>query len=382
MGPMTESAIDPLFEPFDLNAIRLANRIVMAPMTRGFARGGLPDERSIDYYARRAASGVGLIITEGIAPAAIGEQFDGVPVFGQSSDLTIWKRIVDGVHQNGGKIIAQLWHAGIRRIQSQSTDPAQPSLGPDVAYPELIPARAADPGRAMTGRAMSLTEVRQTIESFVVAAEACVDIGFDGVELHGAHGYLLDQFFWSVSNTRKDGYGGDLESRLRVGLEIVQGIKQRTPSNFAVGLRFSEWKLPDYYDATPFGDPAELAAFLQPFVTSGIDYFHASTRRFSKPAFSSDQSLAGWTKQLTGKPTIAVGSVGMHLPTSGAEPLIEPAPLENNLDEVRRALNSEEFDLIAVGRALLADPDWVQKIKDGRAADCIPYGSDALKELY
>jgi 2,4-dienoyl-CoA reductase-like NADH-dependent reductase (Old Yellow Enzyme family) len=370
---------DPLFSSFLLGSTQLDNRIVMAPMTRGFARDGVPDSRTADYYRRRAENGVGLIITEGIAPSPIGAQFAGVPYMARGPALDGWRRVAEAVHAAGGKIFAQLWHAGIRRIKAQGIEPENPSEGPTEHYPELDAARADDAERKMSGIALSNAGVRRTIQSFIDGAILAADAGFDGVELHGAHGYLLDQFFWQASNGRDDEYGGNLANRLRIGIEIVEGIKAR--SGLTVGLRFSEWKLPDYYDLKPFGTPADFERFLRPFVNAGIDFFHASTRRFWEPAFGSDVSLAGWTRRLSGKPTIAVGSVGLQLPISGPEPLIEPANVLDNVATARRMIEQGEFDLIAVGRALIADSLWATKIKHGRIAELAPYNLASLSEL-
>jgi 2,4-dienoyl-CoA reductase-like NADH-dependent reductase (Old Yellow Enzyme family) len=287
-----KTSLAALFTPYALNGLMLPNRLVMAPMTRGFATAGVPSENAVSYYARRA--GMGLILTEGVAPDLIGSPETTVPNMFGAEALSVWARIVSAVHASGGRIMAQLWHTGLRRKVAKSFDPSQPSLGPSDYYPELDPARRNEPNRAVSGRAMSQQDIDATIRSYASAAKAARDLGFDGVELHGAHGYMLDQFFWAECNRRNDRYGGSLGNRVRLATEIISEIKRVAGRDFPVGLRFSQWKLPDFYDARMFESPKELEEFLTPFVDVGTDFFHASTRRYWGRRLSIQPSHAGW----------------------------------------------------------------------------------------
>ena len=168
------------------------------------------------------------------------------------------------------------------------------------------------PGES-AGEPMSQADIDAVIEAYGVAAANAVQVGFDGIEIHAAHGYLIDQHFWEGTNQRTDPYGGDLVSRTRFGVEVASEVRRRVGSEFPLALRFSQWKLQNY-DAKLARTPAELGSFLDPLCDAGVDLFHCSTRRFWEPEFagSNTQRLAGWTKTLTGKPTITVGSVTLN----------------------------------------------------------------------
>jgi 2,4-dienoyl-CoA reductase-like NADH-dependent reductase (Old Yellow Enzyme family) len=204
-------------------------------------------------------------------------------------------------------------------------------------------------------------------------------IGFDGVEIHAAHGYLIDQFFWDVTNHRSDAYGGDIAQRTRFACEIVREMRRQVGPDWPIVLRFSQWKLQDY-SARPLQTPADLEAFLTPLVNAGVDAFHCSTRRFWLSEFEgSSLNLAGWTKKITGKPTITVGSVTLseELLSSNRPPEVGVTGIEDLLDRLSRG----EFDLVAVGRALIANPGWPHLIRAGRLDSLSPYSAEVLKSL-
>ena len=219
------------------------------------------------------------------------------------------------------------------------------------------------------------------IAAFAQAARDAKAIGMDGVEIHGAHGYLIDQFFWEGSNQRTDEYGGSLANRSRFAIELVQAVRAAVGPDFPIIFRFSQWKQQDY-SARLVQSPEELGEFLAPLSAAGVDIFHCSTRRFWEPEFEgSPLNLAGWTRQLTGKPTITVGSVGLDDEflqyMVKTDKVAQPANIEGLLER----LNRQEFDLVAVGRALLVDPDWAQKVREGRMQDVLPFSREALKTL-
>jgi 2,4-dienoyl-CoA reductase-like NADH-dependent reductase (Old Yellow Enzyme family) len=362
-----------LYQPVSIGKLTLTNRIVMAPMTRGFSKNGIPGADVAGYYRRRAENEVGLIITEGTLinhPAAA--EGLGRPNFHGEAALHGWSRVVESVHKAGGKIIPQLWHVGMaRQINGENPNPAVLPIGPsgiDVATREKVT------------EAMTLAEIDQIIEAFGQAAGDAKRLGFDGIELHGAHGYLIDQFFWEETNQRQDKYGGDLISRTRFATEIIKACRQVVGSDFPIIFRYSQWKMGNY-TAKLARTPDQLSAFLKPLVAAGVDIFHCSTRHYWEPEFEgSSLNLAGWTKKLTGKPTITVGSVGLDnnfidfftegkgAKTTSLTPLIE-------------RLQKKEFDLVAVGRALLADPAWATKIHQNRADELIPFERGAEKTL-
>src|ERR1700691_3161898 len=299
---MTASA-DALFTPFTIKQLKLANRIVMAPMTRNFSPGGVPGPDVAAYYRRRAEGGTGLILTEGTSPNH--PQAANMPqiphIYGDDA-LAGWKRVVDGVHAGGGRIFSQLWHVGGVQGQPEQKLPVSP----------VSPSGLLKPG-VKNGEPMAMADIEAVIEAFAQGAANAKGAGFDGVEIHGAHGYIIDQFFWDGTNQRTDKYGGDLVSRTRFAVEIIQEVRRRIGPDFPLELRFSQWKLQDF-DAKLARTPTELGAFLEPLSDAGVDLFHCSTRRFWEPEFpdtGSDLNLAGWTKKISGVPTITVGSVGL-----------------------------------------------------------------------
>jgi 2,4-dienoyl-CoA reductase-like NADH-dependent reductase (Old Yellow Enzyme family) len=225
------------------------------------------------------------------------------------------------------------------------------------------------------------SEIAAIVQAFAQAAYEAKRLGFDGIELHGAHGYLIDQFFWEKTNPRTDSYGGDMVARTRFAVEVIEACRRAVGPEFPIQLRFSQWKGSDY-SAKLAETPALLEQFLAPLVDAGVDIFHCSTRRFWEPEFEgSNLNLAGWTKKLTGKPTISVGSVGLDGDVTGL--FTEGKGASNvKIDGLIERLEREEFDLVAVGRALLVDPAWANKIRDGRIDELAPFSAEAMKTLF
>jgi len=190
---------------------------------------------------------------------------------------------------------------------------------------------------------------------------------------------LIDNFFWQGTNQRDDEYGGSLVKRTRFAEKIVQNIRKEVGEEFPIILRFSQWKQQDF-DAKLAQNPAELEQFLAPLSAAGVDIFHCSSRRFWEPEFDgSTLNLAGWVKQITGKATISVGSVGLteEFIATYRDGTAEVA----GIDELIRRMEADEFDLIAVGRALLANPDWANKVRDGKMDTLKTFDKALLTEL-
>ncbi|MFJ2114686.1 MULTISPECIES: NADH:flavin oxidoreductase [unclassified Streptomyces] len=359
-----------LDRPFSLGGLDLRNRIAMAPMTRQFSPGGVPGSEVAEYYARRAAGGVGLIITEGtyIDHPSAGTSGE-VPRFHGEDALGGWAHVVARVHEEGGRIVPQLWHVGMTREEGALPFPDAPRVGPSGL--------ALDGTQA--GHTMTQADLDAVITGFAEGAAAAERLGFDGIELHGAHGYLLDQFLWSGTNHREDAYGGSLVARTRFAAEIVAACRQAVSPDFPVIFRMSQWKQGSY-DARLAGTPQELAELLAPLTEAGVDAFHCSTRRYWLPEFEgSDLNLAGWVKKISGRPTITVGSIGLDSEFLGA--FVGKGGGVQDIDRLLDRLERDEFDLVAVGRALLGDPAWVAKVLEGRTAELIPFHADQLKTL-
>ncbi len=363
-------SIDALFKPFHFKSLRAPNRIVMAPMTRAFSPGGIPTADVAAYYRRRAEGEVGLILTEGTVvdrPAARNDP--AIPVF-HGDALPQWKRVVDEVHAAGGRIAPQIWHVGSARGQSPDWRP----LGRVDS-----PSGYVTPGER-TLEPMTEEDIADTIAAFGRSAAAARELGFDAVEIHGAHGYLIDQFFWSALNHRTDRWGGaTLRERARFGAEVVKAVRAGIGPDLPLIIRLSQWKQQDL-TVKLASTPDELREWLTPLAEAGVDIFHCSQRRFWEPEFAgSTLNFAGWAKKLTGKPTITVGSVGLDGEVMAAFGGASSQP--NSLDELVRRLEAEEFDLVAVGRALLDDPAWAQKIRDGRHSELRGFDRSAFATL-
>ena len=360
----------PLFSPVSVGGLKLRNRFAMAPMTRQFSPDGIPGDDVAAYYGRRAAS-LGLLITEGTYVDQSAGSSTRVPRFFGDRALNGWRKVAAAVHGEGGAIFPQLWHLGAQRRPGSPPYPDAPVISPS----------GLDPAGHVVAAPATAKELDGVVASFARAAAEAKAAGFDGIELHGAHGYLLDQFHWPVTNKRTDGYGGGIAGRVRFSAEIVAAVRAEVGSDYPVAFRFSQWKGSDY-NARIAQDPAELEAFLAPLAEAGVSVFHASARRYWLPAFdgADRRTLAGWTRHLTGLPVITVGSVGVAAAFRGAadeaaQPSLTLAPLVDLLER-------GEFDLVAVGRAVLADPAWAAKVADGRLSDIRPYDKSADATLY
>jgi len=209
-------------------------------------------------------------------------------------------------------------------------------------------------------------------------------LGFDAIEIHGAHGYLIDEFFWGVMNTREDKYGGDLVDRATFAGDVIKECRKQVGDDMPIILRFSQWKQQEY-TARLAHSPTELEAFLQVFADAGVDALHASQRRWWDAEFpevdgEGGLNLAGWCKKLTGLTSITVGSVGLSSDFIGA--FQGQGPKTRPISDAIERLDKGEFDMIAVGRALLQDPFWAEKIKHGRIDELGDYDAKALATLY
>ncbi|HZG03033.1 MAG TPA: alkene reductase [Streptomyces sp.] len=257
-----------LFEPLRLGKLTLPNRLVMAPMTRSRASKGVITDLAPVYYSQRA--GAGLIITEGTQPSVIGQGYIDTPGLHAPEHVAAWRRVTDAVHDRGGRIFVQLMHSG--RV-------GHPSLYPDGALP-VAPSPIAS-GEQMytpegmldhpTPREMTLDDIATTVEDFVSSANLAVEAGFDGVELHGANGYLIHQFLADGSNVRNDGYGGSVENRIRFAVEVAQAVSDAIGPE-RVGIRISPGNTANGISES---DPAGLyRALIRALAPYNLAYVH------------------------------------------------------------------------------------------------------------
>ena len=381
--PLATADASALFRPFTIGRTRLANRIVMAPMTRGYAPDGVPGGNIADYYERRAQGGTGLIVTEGTwvpHPAASNEPT--IPDFHGAAALAGWRQVVEQVHRAGGRIMPQLWHVGL----FHKKPPDHRKVGETPAQSHHLGPSGLSGGVGVplfeAGQPMTLADIDAVIEAFAAAARDAMALGFDGVALHGAHGYLIDQFLWAATNRRTDRYGGNHRDRATFAAEIVAEVRRRTAPDFPIMLRYSQWKQHDY-EARLADTPDELAALLGPIAEAGVDVIDCSQRRFWEPAFAgSDLNLAGWTKRLTGRPTVTVGSVGLDKDFMASLFDRDKSAAVVDLSRLMAMFERGDFDLVGVGRALITDPEWAAKVRDGRLAELRPFAKDALERLH
>ncbi|MEQ9347939.1 MAG: NADH:flavin oxidoreductase [Thalassospira sp.] len=369
------SNTDILFQPFKLKSLELSNRIVMAPMTRSSAPNGIPGAANAEYYRKRAQGGVGLILSEGTVinrPASRNEP--DIPLFYGADALAGWKGVIDAVHGAGGKMGPQLWHTG-------SVKSSQTEWVPDA--PVESPSGLVAPNDPR-GNTMSDADIADTISAFAQAALDAKNAGFDTFEIHGAHGYLIDQFFWSGTNLRTDRFGGKtIGERSTFAVEVVRAIRAAVGPDFPIIMRISQFKQQDL-TVRLANTPDEMTAWLGPLVDAGVDIIHASQRRFWEPEFpeldgQKGLNCAGWAKKLTGAATISVGSVGLSGDILTA--FAGEGSRTTGLDELLTRMERNEFDLIAVGRALITDAQWAAKVRDNQTDALLGFDPATLGEL-
>ncbi|KZF13713.1 MULTISPECIES: oxidoreductase [Rhodococcus] len=359
---------NPLFQPLRIRSLELSNRIVMSPMTRTYSIEGVPGRDVAEYYRRRAEGGTGLIVTEGVAiDHETAVDHANVPNLHTPAAQAGWRKVVDDVHAAGGKIVPQLWHVGPLWGAMTQMDPSLKPMRPSGEWGPLgvtsYSAAYVERAQAST-EAMTEQDIQDVIDAYVRSAKHAVELGFDGIAIHGGHGYLLDSFFWEGTNQRDDAWGGDLERRTRFPAAVVAAIRAAIGPDMPIIYRFSQHKQQDF-TAKIAETPEELGVILGALVDAGVDVLDASIRRFDVPAFEgSDLSLAGWAKKLTGAVTMAVGSVGIgkSLRDSRIEGV---APVVDNIPQLEERIGSGEFDLIAIGRLHLADPALATTLRAG-----------------
>ena len=331
--------LEPFFSPYHVAGLDLANRFVMAPMTRKQSPGGIPTETVGEYYRRRAAGGMGLIITERtLVEHSLAAPDDTIPRVAKDT-VDAWRMVLDEIRKTNTSTFIQLWHQGPK---------ARPGIG----------ARAVEEDGEVVVPAATDKDREDIFKAFVGGAVLSKEIGFEGVEFHGAHGYLLDSFLrWG---------------QVDFVCEVVKESRRRVGPDYPLCIRFSQWAVANF-EARQFESPQDLENVLLALKDAGIDIFHASTRRFWLPEFEgSDLNLAGWTRKITGSPTMTVGNVGLV-----TEELFGNGP--EGFDELKRRFDNEEFDMIAVGRPLLSDAEWANKVRDGRQDEIADHFQGANK---
>lgn len=338
---------DVLFSPATVGGVQLINRAVVAPMTRisGTADGEVT-ERNARYYARFARGGFGLVITEGIyTDTEYSQGYLDQPGLANSAQQRSWRAVTDAVHDAGGLIFAQLMHAG---AQSQGNRFRARTAGPSAVAPIGEQAGAyRGSGPYPVPKPLDDTELTALRRGFAAAAQRAVAAGFDGVELHGANGYLIDEFLTGYFNRRDDRYGGDIANRVRLPAEICDEVLQAVGAEVPVGIRISQAKVSDSAHKWP-GGSADAEVIFAGLARTGIHFLHTAEYEAAAPAFDD------------GGPTLAQ----LAKQHSGGLPVIANGKLED--PEVAGAvLRSGAADLVSIGKAALAHPDWPRRVRGG-----------------
>lgn len=335
---MTEN----LFKPYALNTtINLTNRILMAPLTRCMADDNLvPTQAMAEYYARRAEAG--LIISEAVIIRPDGQGYPNTPGLFSQAQIEGWQKVTAAVHENGGKIFAQLWHTG--RV-AHPYFYGNGNLDAPVLAPSAIGVEGSVPRMRelayKTPKAVSKTEIKTLVADYGQAAENAIKAGFDGIEIHGANGYLIDQFLHHDSNRRSDEYGGSSENMVRFPLEVVDEIISKIGAD-RTGLRVSPGA---YFNMT--GDSEDRAVFdylLPELESRNLAFLHIGIFDDSMEFDYLGGSASSYVRANYSKTLVGVGSYSAETASS--------------------AIGANKFDLIAIGRPFIANPDYVSKIKN------------------
>ena len=369
----------PLFTPIQLGKFTLPNRIMFPPMGLEVCEGGVPSDEAAEYYARRAEGGASLVITEGvyIDHPSSGDN----PLLGRfhgQDAFDGWRNVATKVHAKGGICVPELWHVGLIFSGPDALAGKEVAFRPELG--QVSPSGFIAPGKQVCD-GMTQRQIDDVIAAYARGAAKAVELGFDGVELHGAHGYVIDQFLWKELNHRTDRYGGSPRARGQFAAEVVRACRAELEPGMPLIMRTSFWKMVDF-NARLADSPQELEELFAPIAEAGVDLFDCSQRRFWEPAFAdSDLNLAGWVKKVTGVPTCTIGSVGLDSDffTNLAEGKTSAIDA-SNLDELMRRFNRGDFDMVAVGRAMIAEPDWPKLVQAGRLDALKPFSPAVMAD--
>lgn len=342
----------PALAPYRIGSVDLKNRLAVAPMTRvsASADGAVTSEMA-DYYATFAQGGFGLVITEGIYPdAAHSQGYLNQPGLATDAHPTAWTRVTDAVHREGTPIVAQLMHAG---ALSQGSLSGLGTIAPSAVAPrgEMLEEYGGS-GPWPTPHAASGADIISVTAAFVAAARRARAAGFDGVEVHAANGYLLDQFLTVYTNTRTDRYGGAVANRIRLTAEILSAIRAQVGPDFVVGVRLSQTKVNDFTYRWP-GGAADAEVIFGALAETGLDYLHIASegRDFLETAkFADGRTITAMARNVTGLPVIANG--GMH-----------------DIGQAADVLDGGHADVLSLGRGALANPDFPTRLHKGAEFD-------------
>ncbi|KAF8476250.1 hypothetical protein BDZ91DRAFT_674503 [Kalaharituber pfeilii] len=359
-----------LFTPLKLGSIRLKHRVIMAPLTRTRSPGGIPNDNVREYYEQRASDG-GLLISEGTHISFMAGAYYGVPGIYTPEQIRAWKKVTDAVHRKGGYIFCQLWHVG-RTTHPVNLGGLQPVGPSDVKLDKsIVLFTPKGPLETVTPRELTIEEIQDTIADYAHAAKSAIEAGFDGVELHGANGYLIDQFISSNINIRTDAYGGSVEKRARFAIEVVDAVVAAVGDPGRVGIRFSPFGIfQDTYTEDPIRDYGYV---MQQLDNKGLAYVHLVEIRLDL-ATASPQKLATLKERAKAR---GVEDVNEELSLKPFRKILKNTPVVGNGTYIRtpsepdavdvgERLSTGQIDAAAYGRYFISNPDLPERLRLGR----------------
>lgn len=334
-----------LFEEPRIGHLTLKNRIALSPMTRTSAtEDGLATEEMGRYYARFARGCYSLVITEGTyTDEAYSQGYYNQPGIANQAQTDAWRSVVDAVHKEDGRIFIQLMHAG---ALSQGNRYSDETIGPSAVKPvgEQLEIYGGQ-GKFPPPREMTREDIESVVRSFAEAAGRARDAGFDGVEVHGANGYVLDQFLTDYTNQRTDEYGGSTENRVRLHVEVLEAVRRKVGEDYPIGIRISQGKVNDFYHK--WADSTEDARIIfERLAKAAPDFIHITEYDATRPAFDDGETLTELAKRYVQVPVIANGQLG------------EPAKAEALIEK-------GQADMITLGKSALANPSWPKRVMEG-----------------
>ena len=347
---------DTLFSPLIVKNHTFRNRLGLAPMTRMSAGGdSIPRRDVLDFLIRRAERGAGLVYTEAIVTDYESAQgYPGQARITSQPQIDTWHEVVDAIHGHGAKAIMQIFHCG--RMAWPEVNPAHRVIAPSNLAPSQNNPLTESP--YPQPEAMSRFEIEHVIQGFVETAKGAVAAGFDGIEIHGAHGYLISQFLSSHSNTRSDDYGGSEENRFRFSREVIRAVRPVVPDDRLLFFRISNWGVADM-EVSLFASAEEWQTMIRFLDQEAIDGISVSTYCFSDPLFDRGQSAAELTRAATSLPILICGRIHDR---ASAEAALENA------------------DMVLSGKSMLLNPDWLEEVREGK--ELPPFSSDEANRAY
>ncbi|OKY74399.1 MAG: NADH-dependent flavin oxidoreductase [Desulfobulbaceae bacterium DB1] len=330
------------FTPFTLKNFTLKNRLGVAPMTRmSSVKDAIPRQDVLDFLVRRAANGAGLVFTEAIVTDY--ESAQGYP--GQARLLTerqiaAWRPVTEAIHRHGALAVMQMFHCG--RMSWNEVNPAGRVIAPSPVAPSQQNPLTGAPYPVPDE--MSRFDIDHAVNGFVETAKGAVAAGFSAIEIHGAHGYLINQFLSSYSNKRTDGYGGSAANRFRFAGEVIAAVKAAVPEEIILTFRISNWGIADM-DVSLFADRHEWQEMIAMIDAAGVDAVSVSTYNFSDRAFGTEHTMARLTREMTKLPLMICGKI--HDRKTAEEALLDA-------------------DIALSGKSILLNPNWVEDVKAGK----------------